>query len=176
MKILYGLTLAVIVANGKTSTAQISIPSVETQLEASATSPLTFSVSKTSLESTSSSKLLRPETPPDITGISMISVVHPVASERVLDRKYYLLNGLHLGMELLDVELTQRCIANHQCVEGNPLMPSSRGGQLSVNFAYVGYSAFVSYRLKKRHLRLWWISPMTGLAAHTAGVTTGLMH
>jgi hypothetical protein len=79
-------------------------------------------------------------------------------------------------MGLLDVGLTQRCIAAHRCAEGNPLMPSSLAGQLSVNFAYVGYAAFFSYNLKKRHSRFWWISPASGIATHSAGVATGLMH
>jgi hypothetical protein len=83
---------------------------------------------------------------------------------------------MHLAMGLLDVGLTQRCIADHQCSEGNPLMPSSLAGQLSVNLAYVGYAAFFSYNLKKRHSRLWWISPTSGIATHSVGVVTGLMH
>ena len=51
------------------------------------------------------------------------------------------LNGLHLGLAVLDVELTQHCIANHHCVEGNPLMPSSHAGQLGMNLALVGYGS-----------------------------------
>jgi hypothetical protein len=86
------------------------------------------------------------------------------------------LNGLHLGMGMLDVALTQHCIAAHQCSEGNPMMPSSLGAQLGVDFASVGYTLWASYRLKKRHVALWWLSPTTGIAAHTAGVVTGLMH
>ncbi len=45
-----------------------------------------------------------------------------------------LVNGLQLGMMIFDVEMTQHCIADHHCQEGNPLMPSSHAGQLAVGF------------------------------------------
>jgi hypothetical protein len=76
-------------------------------------------------------------------------------------------------MAVFDVEMTQHCIANHHCVEGNPLMPSSHAGQLSVNFALVGYGTFISYRLKKQENKLWLLSPTVGIAAHTVGVASG---
>jgi len=159
-----------------TSTAQqISIPFEKLQQEASVTIQPNFTVGTTSSESYSSSpSQLVP--PPESIGTGMISAVVPVVSHKTLDRNYYLLNGMHLAIGLLDVGLTQHCMAEHQCAEGNPLMPSSLAGQLSVNFAYVGYAAFFSYNLKKRHSRLWWISPTSGIATHSAGVVTGLMH
>ncbi len=123
-----------------------------------------------------SSSISQPLPPSEPLAEGMISRVAPVREHKILDRNYYLLNGLHLGMGLLDVGLTQHCIATHQCAEGNPLMPSSLAGQLSVNVAFVGYASFLSYNLKKRHSRLWWISPTSGMATHTVGVATGLMH
>jgi hypothetical protein len=92
------------------------------------------------------------------------------------DAKYLLLNGLHLGAAVLDVEMTQHCIANHTCREGNPLMPSSHIGQLSVNFAFVGYGSWISYRLKRHHSSLWWVAPTVGASAHMAGAATGIAH
>jgi hypothetical protein len=89
---------------------------------------------------------------------------------------FFLVHGLHLGLAVLDVELTQHCIANHHCVEGNPLMPSSHAGQLGINFALVGYGAFVSYKLKKQDRKLWLLSPTVGIAAHSVGVATGIAH
>ena len=103
--------------------------------------------------------------------------VPPAAKRpRTASPGFFLLNGLHLGMAVFDVEMTQHCIANHHCVEGNPLMPSSHAGQLGVNFALVGYGAFISYKLKKQENRLWTLSPVVGIAAHTAGVATGFAH
>lgn len=89
---------------------------------------------------------------------------------------FFLLNGAHLGMAVFDVEMTQHCLADHHCVEGNPLMPSSQAGQLGVNFALVGFGTLVSYKLKKQGNRLWMLSPAVGIAAHTVGVATGLAH
>lgn len=95
---------------------------------------------------------------------------------RTLSPSFFVLNGLHLGMAVFDVEMTQHCIADHHCVEGNPLMPSSLAGQLSVNFALVGYGTFISYRLKKQESKLWSISPSIGIAAHTVGVASGFVN
>ena len=95
---------------------------------------------------------------------------------RILDSKFFLVNGLHLGLAVLDVSLTQHCIAAHRCKEGNPLMPSSLAGQLGMNSALIGASAFVSYRLKGQESKLWWLSPAVGIGAHTAGAVSGFIN
>jgi hypothetical protein len=105
-----------------------------------------------------------------------VSLPPVVKAPRTLSRGYFLLHGLHLGLAVLDVEMTQHCIANRHCVEGNPLMPSSHAGQLGINFALVSYGAFVSYKLKKQDRKLWVLSPTVGIAAHTVGVATGIAH
>lgn len=89
---------------------------------------------------------------------------------------YFLLNGLQLGMALADVETTQHCIANHQCKEGNPLMPSSQAGQISVGLGITAYAAASSYWLKKHKARVWWMPPVVGVVAHTVGVASGLRY
>lgn len=100
----------------------------------------------------------------------------PVAHPRTLDAKFYMLNGLHLGVAMLDVSMTQRCIAAHTCREGNPLMPSSLAGQLGVDFALVGYGSLVSYEVKKHRSPLWWLSPAFGTAAHGVGAGMSIAH
>jgi len=102
--------------------------------------------------------------------------VPPVSVRWALPKSYFLLNGLHLGMAVLDVGLTQHCIATHRCAEGNPIMPSSMAGQLGVGFAFVGYGSWVSHRLMKRGSHMWWISPAAGTATHIVGVASGLAH
>ena len=96
--------------------------------------------------------------------------------ERTLDSKFFVVNGLHLGLAVLDVGLTQHCIANHHCREGNPLMPSSYAGQLALDSVFVSTGAFVSYRLKKQNSKIWWLSPVIGISAHTAGAMTGFLN
>jgi hypothetical protein len=102
----------------------------------------------------------------------------PPASKkpRTLSTGFFLINGLHLGMAALDIGMTQHCIADHHCREGNPMMPSSLSGQLGVDFALVGWGGFVSYRMKKQENKAWWFSPVVGIAAHAAGVATGFAH
>jgi hypothetical protein len=105
-------------------------------------------------------------------------VLAPPAAKtpRTLSKGFFLLNGMHLGMAVFDVEMTQHCIANHHCVEGNPLMPSSQAGQLGVNFATVGLGAFLSYKMKEQDSGTWAFSPVVGIAAHAVGVATGFAH
>jgi hypothetical protein len=67
--------------------------------------------------------------------------MRPVFRPKIADSKFFLMNGIHLGMSVFDVEMTQRCIASHHCREVNPVMPSSHAGQLSVNFAIVAYNS-----------------------------------
>lgn len=101
---------------------------------------------------------------------------HSASNPRFVDGQFLMFNGLHLGMAILDEQMTQRCIANHRCREGNPLMPSSQAGQLTVDLALVSYGAVLSYRLKKHHTRGWWLPPASGVAAHIAGAATGMLH
>jgi hypothetical protein len=95
---------------------------------------------------------------------------------RTLSKGFLVLNGLHLGMAIFDVEMTQHCIADQHCIEGNPIMPSSHAGQLGVNFALVSYSTFMSYRLKKKDSKLWVLAPTAGIVAHVVGVASGFAH
>lgn len=90
----------------------------------------------------------------------------PAVRTRTADTKFFLLNGIQLGMAVFDVEMTQRCIASHQCRETNPAMPSSQAGQLSVNLAVFAFSSWASYWLKKHGLRVWWLPPAFGAVAH----------
>lgn len=93
-----------------------------------------------------------------------------------LGTRYFLLNGLHLGMAGLDLALTQRCIDAHRCREGNPLMPASLAGRAGVEFGLVGFGALVSGRMKLHGLHSWWVTPFIGIVAHGVGVATGLAH
>jgi hypothetical protein len=98
----------------------------------------------------------------------------PSVPRPVVTKSYFLLNGLHLGMALADVEMTQHCIANHRCKEGNPMMPSSEAGQIGINVGIFAYAAGSSYWLKKHKSPIWWMPPAVGIVAHTIGVASGL--
>jgi len=108
-------------------------------------------------------------------GAAFVAPAPPV-KRRTADPKFFLLSGIELGMAVFDVEMTQRCIASHHCREINPVMPASQAGQLSVNFALVACNSGISYWLKKRGSRLWWLPPSAGAAIHGIGVATGVEH
>jgi len=87
-----------------------------------------------------------------------------------------LLNGIHLGVAIFDLQMTQRCIVDHRCHEINPVLPSSYRRQLSVNLGIVTYTAGMSYWLQRHKSRLWWLPPSAGIVFHSIGVSTGLKH
>jgi hypothetical protein len=169
------LGLAISMASSACPAQGVAIPFGQIERDAKLEASLRAPDSETSASTSSSSIFPGVASPtPFVAGVER-GPAAPVAP-RILDSKFYTLNGLHLGMAVFDVGMTQHCIAVHQCREGNPLMPSSLAGQLSMDFAFVGYSSFVSYRLKKHRSSMWWLSPTVGAAAHAVGVTTGIAH
>jgi len=109
---------------------------------------------------------------PSATNIPSIYLHHV----RTVDANYLLLNGMHLGLAIWDVEMTQHCIAGKNCREANPLMPSSQIGQLSLNLALIAYGFGISYWLKKHNSKTWRFVPLAGIAAHSVGIATGFEH
>jgi uncharacterized membrane protein len=55
-------------------------------------------------------------------------------------------------------------------------MPTSQAGALGVSLALVGSGTYISYKLKKQETKMWMLSPMVGIVAHTIGVATGFAH
>jgi hypothetical protein len=168
-RILLGSTIALVAA---TSPAQNTVVPLK-QIEREARDPVL------SARAALPAILVTSSTPGSVasepsTSVEFVQPPPAFKEPRTLSGSFFLLNGLHLGMAVLDVELTQHCIANHHCSEGNPLMPSSQAGQLSVNVALVSYGTFLSYKLKKRESKLWFLSPAVGIAAHTLGAATGI--
>ncbi len=87
--------------------------------------------------------------------------------------KYFALNGAAAGMDVLDVESTQRCIHAGTCKEGNPLMGSGRTQQYAVSMGLVGLSAWMSYRSMKRG-EMWWLAPVVLIGVHGAAAGMNL--
>jgi len=180
MKATFGtiLSLAIILGSLACSAQQAPIPFA--QLERATHLSAMFSVpgDETAISPTAGSfsssyptELAAPD--PIVSGFvraAPMTVHHGVGSN------FFLLNCMHLGMAAFDVEMTHHCIADHHCREGNPIMPSSLGAQISIDFALVGYSSFMSYRMKKHHARMWWISPTSGALAHFAGGVSSASH
>jgi hypothetical protein len=164
------LSLAIAMGSWACSAQKTTIPFAQIERDAQLTATLSAPGSEIS------SSLYPAVVSSGLSGGAGFERVSPIRAPRILSSNYYLLNGVDLGMAVFDVEMTQHCIATHQCREGNPLMPSSQAGALSMNLALVSYSSFISYRLKKHHSRVWWISPTISIVAHGAGVASGLAH
>ncbi len=122
---------------------------------------------------TVSTSLISYGVPYAVSSAVTVTPVHTDVPPRTIDKKYMLVNGLQLGMMIFDVEMTQHCIADHHCQEGNPLMPSSHAGQLAVGFGFVAYGSGLSYWLKKHKSKQWWIPPVGGAVAHAIGTASG---
>ncbi|MGB7549919.1 MAG: hypothetical protein WBM14_19460 [Terracidiphilus sp.] len=170
MNTIYGTALGLMLATGGCfCTAQEALIPLE-QLPQAPQQQTRLALPSEELAMTAASRAL-----PAFSYSASFEPARPVAP-RIVDGKFLTINGLHLGMAVFDVEMTQRCIASHKCREGNPLMPSSQAGQLAVDFAYVAYGTGLSHWLRKHKSRLWWLPPTTGIVAHTVGAATGLLH
>jgi hypothetical protein len=168
------LGLAIAMGGWECAAQEATIPFGQIERNAQLYARLT--VQDDDMISSLSSSSLTPEAIPVKPSIAGFVRVPPATALRTLNSKFFLLNGLHLGLALSDVVMTQHCIAAHTCREGNPLMPSSLAGQVSVDLALISYGSYISYRLKRYKSNLWWISPAIGIAAHSAGLATGVAH
>lgn len=98
----------------------------------------------------------------------------PEQPRPVMDKSFWIVNGVQAGMTWADFALTQHCIDNHRCVEGNPLMPDSIGGKVGVAAGESAYSFVMSYYGKKWGMRSWYLLPVFNMAAHSYGIGTSI--
>lgn len=115
--------------------------------------------------------------------LSTPSAADPVVREFAIARsperarlgaRFYMLNGLNVGMMALDMSLSQHCIAEHRCREANPLMPRSLAARISIAAVFAGVGLYASHRMKVRGTGLWWVPPFFGTVAHAIGAASGL--
>lgn len=92
---------------------------------------------------------------------------------QTVDKKFIALNGGYLAAGIIDSELTQSCIHDGTCHEGNPYMPKSQLGQIGVAVGMTAISTGISYYLRKNHVKVWWLPTAVGYAAHGYGIYTG---
>lgn len=90
---------------------------------------------------------------------------------RTFDRKFAIVSGLVVGATVFDYETTHYCVSRVRgCREVNGVMaPFVSGGRLPT---YVYGSAMnagvlaVSYKLKQRGSKWWWVLPAANIGAH----------
>jgi hypothetical protein len=173
------LGLVIVMGGVACSAQQVTIPfeKIEKDAQLSATLTLPANDTASGLYSSSVSSATTPsESSGFASGSGFTRGTPTPVRRRGLGSNFFLLNGLSFGMAIMDVEMTQHCLSTHKCREGNPLMPSSQAGALSVNLALTGAGTWISYLLKKHESHSWWIAPTSGIGSHTVGVATGLMH
>jgi len=169
------LSLAVAMNGWACFAQQSTIPfkQIEEDAKLSTALPLSIYESSSSLDASSLSSGFASS---GSSGAGFTRTTPTPVRRRSLGASFFLLNGIDFGMAVLDVEMTQRCIATHKCREGNPLMPSSHAGALSVSIGLAGVGTWGSYQMKKHHSNIWWICPTGGIAGHVIGVASGLVH
>ena len=86
------------------------------------------------------------------------------------DWKFWAVNAAHAGAAVADVEITQHCIADHTCREGNPLMPSNRAGAYGMAMGVVLFEGVMAHVIRKQGDNRWWICPVMGVSAHGVGI------
>lgn len=110
----------------------------------------------------------------------IVPVVQPVLAPapaprpKVLDKKYWFLTSLAVGLTVADVELTQRCLHHGTCRELNPTLPHSHMGMYLANVPVTGALFYWSYRRKARGQRLWWLPTLIDAGAHAVGAADNL--
>ena len=99
--------------------------------------------------------------------IALLLLTLPAHAE---DWKFWTLNAAHAGAIIADVEITQQCIADHTCSEGNPLMPSSRARAYGVAMGFVLIEGIAAHKIRNTGSNAWWICPVMGVSAHSIGI------
>ena len=72
------------------------------------------------------------------------------------------------ALTVLDVELTQRCLAHGICHEGNPLLPESRWKVYVIQIPLTAGASYLGWRLRKGKAR-YWRGPQVGVATGHGG-------
>ena len=88
---------------------------------------------------------------------------------------YWLLTGVAVGLTVADIELTQHCLHQGTCHEGNPLVPTTNQAKLyPLQFGLTVVQSYLAYRLKKKGSKAWWLPQFSLSASHAVGVGFGL--
>ena len=88
---------------------------------------------------------------------------------------YWLLTGVAVGLTVADIELTQHCLHQGTCHEGNPLVPTTNRAMLyPLQLGLTAAQSYLAYRLKRKGSKAWWVPQFSLSASHAVGVGFGL--
>jgi hypothetical protein len=88
--------------------------------------------------------------------------------------EYWILTAITLGVTVVDVELTQHCLANGLCREGNPLLPSNRGKVYAIQLPLAIGVSYIGHRWHKDGFKYWWVPQAAVIAGHGVGIGFGM--
>ncbi len=86
----------------------------------------------------------------------------------VVDRKFVALTALTFGSSIAAIEMTQRCSVQHNCYNNVFSMQDIRIKLYAIAMPIDFGATLLSYELKKRGKRWWWVPAATAIAGGTA--------
>ena len=90
------------------------------------------------------------------------------------DKTFWILTAASYASAVADVELTQACLRNGACQEGNPLLPSDRKKLYAIQMGLSTLTSIISYRWMKDDSKYWYVPQVAIIGAHGVGITFGL--
>ena len=90
------------------------------------------------------------------------------------EKTFWILTAANYASTVADIELTQNCLHNNVCREGNPLMPSDRKKAYPIQLGISTAFNIISYKLMKSGNKHWYLPQVAIVSAHGVGITFGL--
>jgi hypothetical protein len=89
-------------------------------------------------------------------------------------KAFWILTAANYASAVADIELTQACLRNNTCYEGNPLLPSGRKEIYAIQMGLATLTSIISYRWMKDDSKYWYVPQVAIISAHGVGITFGL--
>jgi hypothetical protein len=114
---------------------------------------------------------------PPAAGSVMARAMSPRSEKPVADRTYYLVNGTMFAVGIANVELAHQCVVQHDCTLSQ-LPTTSRIGMYAMALPANLFTSAVSYKLKQKGYRWWFVPPalVTAAQIYSAGHMVRRMH
>lgn len=99
--------------------------------------------------------------------IFLILSAMPIMAQPV---KFIALTAASGALTVADAVATNRCVSNHTCREGNPLLPQANGPRTALMLGEFGAETWASWWMRRHHMKEWVAVPMIGVVTHGIGV------
>lgn len=88
-------------------------------------------------------------------------------------RAFWVVTATATALMFADIELSQACLQQSTCTEANPLLPRSRAAAYAIELPVTAGVTLLSYRMKKRHEKRWWLPQLGLVLGHGIGAGAG---